>query len=394
VPQNSRQPLLPVLIVFVLLCAGFGAAAFAIPALISRFARVLPDNYYQSAARLIHEDRFAEAQQVAQKRIRQFTYDFTAHYVLAEALARQKKFKEAADVMKLVLKKVPAAIHNKVTAIGYDEPRTFALLSLFLWNAGNYFEAGEMARASFDEGASDVDISGAEAPMARLTNAEAGYAAARLALKTGNAPLHSQALQTLLKNNHEFDSLLEQARWRARYNHQTTAVAELLSSTLALPGVTPRALLEAKCEFQRDRMEDQATSASAKLQQLKTVRHISPDSFQLPAGAAVQSDSLLIGRVGTAEAKVNTGVFRVTNLMFSISGTPALSLYPIMIIRDGDKELTRVYADAPRGRVYDLPLWPGGAPKNLDLAFEFTNDAYDPFTRADRNVLISNITLY
>ena len=69
-------------------------------------------------------------------------------------------------------------------------------------------------------------------------------------------------------------------------------------------------------------------------------------------------------------------------------------MYPILIIKSGGKEVHRLYLDSDAPRVYDLPLWPGGAPKNLELGFEFINDEFDAFTRKDRNVALYDLMLY
>ena len=69
-------------------------------------------------------------------------------------------------------------------------------------------------------------------------------------------------------------------------------------------------------------------------------------------------------------------------------------MFPIVLIKNGDKELARLYLDSPEPHLYDLELWPEGAPKQLDLRFEFINDVWDPYTKADRNVILSDIVLH
>lgn len=383
------------LIVFALLVGGFFGVAFAIPDVLIRFARVLPENYAQNAAELMRKGDYAAAQRVCERRIEQFSYDFSAHYLLAEALARQKNYNDAAHTIKTIGAKLPAARANRGATLGYDEPRTYQLLAQYLWADGKFQEAGEMARAAWDAGAPVLEIFQGEAHLQDLKTKAA--AAGTMGIKIRDDQLFARAtsaLKDLGTTEAKVSAALLYAEWSQHADGVGTSTEQMLQDAINFAPGMQGARLALAYYFEREGVADAATSLTQEVHASIGSRVLNAQDFKTGAGASATTRTLSMGRNGKAEIQLNTGVYRMTNLLFGAAGSNALALYPVVIIRSGAQELTRIYVDSKTPRVYDLPLWPKGVPKNLRLTFEFSNDEYDPFTRADRNVLFSDIMLY
>lgn len=127
---------------------------------------------------------------------------------------------------------------------------------------------------------------------------------------------------------------------------------------------------------------------------LSDIRPMDLQAFTLPAGARATTEVLHLGRNGEAVGHFNTGVYKVTTLVVRATGSPALGMYPILVLRSGERELARLYLDGLQPRNYELRLWPDGAPKTLPLTISFQNDAFDPVTKSDRNVTVELLALY
>lgn len=383
-------------VVFTCLAGAFFVSVFSLPTVFFHFTRVLPDNYRYLADQALRHDHFASAEALARRRINQFCYDFDAHYLLGEALAREGKPAEAVQVMKQVLAKVPATRGRKVNAVGYDEARTLFQLSNYLWQDKRYFEAGEMARAALDAGTPILAQETFERMGKLPQDPQAALAAARVALKMGHKELFDKAQQKLAgsDSSSRAQATLLQAAWYEQVDHQSTAALRLLSSAAEQ---APRELqLQAGLRdlLERVRAHDKAQKLTSLLESTTGTRLVAPGLFELPSGDSATTECLELGRNGMASAQINTGVFKQTSILFHARGSRALGLYPMVAVKSADKELCWLYLDAPRGKVYNLQLWPAGAPKSLDLRFDFMNDAYDPVTKADRNASLSHIMLH
>ncbi len=382
--------------IFSALAAGFAAGCFAIPRISYHFARLQPENYRYVAQRALAAGDFKAAEEICRRRIAQEFYDFEAHYLLAEALSRAGRADQASAVMKDVIARLPGARTKGQIATGYDEARTFQLLSVSLWQSGRYAEAAEMGRAALDTGTAftTAETTGA------LTRAPAGPAAAaataRFAFRTADAGLFSRCLGVLRARGGRdaATAALLQAQWCDLRDRRPLSAETLLRAAISTDPSFPPLRAALANVLHRAGWKDASLATATDLGQTTGVRQVSLGAFQFPIGAVVTAEGLRISRTGAAAARVNTGVFRVNSLLVNAAGTQALGLYPIIIIRNGTAELTRLYLDSETPQVFDLHLWPEGAPKNLDLRIEFINDAYDPVTGADRNVTISDIALY
>ena len=110
----------------------------------------------------------------------------------------------------------------------------------------------------------------------------------------------------------------------------------------------------------------------------------------------VGSTGVELSRNGEYTAgQLSTGAFRVCTLLLNGTGVPALGVYPVVVVKADGVEMTRIYMDSPDSpKIFESRLWPEGASKKLDFTLEFVNDVWDPYTKADRNIVIKNILLY
>ncbi|MBX7245624.1 MAG: hypothetical protein K1X53_08990 [Candidatus Sumerlaeaceae bacterium] len=394
--------LLPRSVLFLSLTVGFIAGVACVQPVLFHFSQLLPDNYRFIATEAMRAGNPARAEAIANRRIAKTYYDFEAHYVLAEALAGQKKYDEAVEVLKLVLRKLPAARSKKEQVLGYDEARTYSLLAKYLWSGHRYFEAGEMARAAIDCGTPVT---------ARETAAAFGVAGA--SLKSGANPDESLALARVglkLKAKAEFNGALAaldgqtsasraegailSGLWTELYDADTTAAENKYRQAAASYVDEPAVKLALANFLQRHHCDEEATSLTGEIAKLPGTRPIGPGLFVLPTGGSAGTTFTMLRQNGTARADFNTGVYKVTRLLMNARGKSALGVFPILVVSSGGKEVTRLYLDSPQPHLYNLNIWPEGAPKMLDLRFEFINDVYDPYSKADRNVELSDMFLY
>jgi hypothetical protein len=297
--------------------------------------------------------------------------------------------------MKQVMAKVPAA-RGKKEAVGYDEAQTLALLARFLWESGDYFESAEMSRAAIDTGTSATVREILARVSAMPKNDEAGAAAARIGLRLANERLFRRALDAIDSRTTRGRTLTAalQADWSEQIGKDPAAARQCLEEAIRHGLDSPFLLLSLSNLLARSGHHERSHLLSSQIMQTTGSRSVGPGLFAMPPGGSITTNSLRLGQNGTASARFNTGVFRVNNMLFNAIGSRALSLFPIVIIRSGKQELARLYVDGLQPHPYDLPLWPNGAPKSLDLGFEFINDLWDPYSKADRNVTVSGILLY
>lgn len=384
-------------IVFGLLVSGFFVAWQATPKVLTQFSRKVPENYQYVATEAMKRGNYALAEQVTRKRLAQLYYDFTADYLLAESLAGQRRYNEAADVIKQQMGKVAAARGGKVISSGYDEARSLQSLSMYLWKAGKYFEAGEMARAAVDAGSQLVGTETVEQFRRVEDDDEASLANAKLSLRLRTAEPMRYAVAALEAGGPRAraHSAVVASAWALRVDKDPARAEAILSDTLALLPSEPVIKLALKSLYTQQQRTTEALALATELSQTTGARIVAPGLFSLPNGASVESGKLSLGRTSKAVAQVHTGAYRVESLLMTAAGSRALGLAPILVIKSGDKELTRLYLDSDRVPVIqDLDLWTDGAPKLLTLGFDFINDAYDPYTKADRNVWLSDIMLH
>lgn len=384
------------ILIFCVLAAAVFFGASMIPTGLSRFSRLLSENYRFIADEAIRRGDYPTAIAIAQRRIRQFSYDFEAHYVLADALVRSGKPLEAAAVMKEILRKVPAVRSKNVLATGYDQGRTYANLAEYLWEGAKYFEAGEMLRAALDSGISLTPEDADRRFNPSNGPAEARIAAARIANKMNDEELFTELVNSELSGPAEvaIPMTVLKSEWLELRQRSIGAAESVLSATLALNPDSPLAGEALAAFYQRRGHQARADELRTSVAATTGSRAIGPGLFDLPVGATVTTGSLSIGRNGTATAEVNTGVYRVTSLLLDAKGTPALGMYPVVIVRANGEELTRLYLDGLQPHAVDFGAWIAGAPKTVRLELEFINDVYDPLTRADRNAIFYQVLLH
>jgi tetratricopeptide (TPR) repeat protein len=382
--------------VFLLLVLGFFASLFAIERIAYQFSQLLPENYRYTAWQAARDGEYGRAEVILQRRITRFAYDFEAHYQLAEVMARQRNFAGAADVMRTVLAKVPAARSNRVMSVGYDEPRTLYLLARYLWGAGNFRDAAEMACAALDAGHPMMNDEVKTRLEVDPDSSGEALAIARVALKLKQDEPYGKALAVLeSKPDSRAQACVMTAKWLESVQKNRVGADTVLRAALSVSPDKPLLLLElANLLGRSGGSHGEQESLLARARGGTGTRGIGPGLFELPVGAAATTSTVSLGQSGIAKARVNTGAYRVTNLSVNLRGSRAMGLFPIVIVRAGGREMARLYPDGLQPMQYDLALWPDGAPKSLDLEFEFANDAYDPFTKADRNVSISNVLLH
>lgn len=380
-------------VIFVLLAALFAGAVILIQPMFVGFSRLVPGSYLLQAQDLLAEGKTEAARALLKKQLQRQDYDFDARFLLAETYGRDAHWDQAVQEVLTILNKARSARNRPVLSSGFDEGTAYFLLGHYLWKSGNYISAGEAFRAAIDAGRSgQVEYPWAD-QAAALDTPSAAAAVATLALKMNDRPLFDRALESLVEQGSE-DARARgaalKAQWLAdRNNGYEGAQAALMS-----------------VDNHEDHLYLQSTSQSlcARFSLTKEPCSLSLDpsppgkvnfaNFSQDTGTELTTDSLLLSRNSSVSARIDTGVYRVHNLLVRASGTSALGMAPLLVIRSGEEELARLYLDGPQPRDYDLELWPDGAPKSLPLTFAFINDAYDPGSGADRNVTIHDVVLY
>lgn len=378
---------------YVILAALFVMAVAAVPPVFRRFSRSLPDNYRHIATEAISRRDFAVAEAVTRRRLATAHYDFEALYLLAEAISGAGRPREAVDLMQDAISRARAAGGRSVGATGFQESRTYANMSQYLWQNQEFASSSAMYRAAMDTGSPAV--AHLEKPSLNLSP-EAAAAVAEIALKTGDSSHFESSLKVLQQSTDPINvtrALLLRSRWLERHEKDQSAAARLLRSAHESGIVDPLFYAGSLNFIQRNPRSELATSESL-FKEMPVVRRVDMKQFTLPVGARSTTSVLDLGRTGEATARVDTGVFKVTTLLLRIKGSQALGMSPLLVISSGEKELARLYLDGLQPREYALELWPDGAPKSLPLKLAFTNDAFDPVTKSDRNVTIEFLGLY
>lgn len=383
---------------FLVLSGLLFGGTFLAPRVLSSFARAVPDNYVYLAEQALGRGDLGSAEKIVRRRIDRVYWDMQAHYLLARILATGGKPLEAADVVLETMHKVFTARGRDIRVTGYDEALALLRLSGYLWDGGRFFYAGEMYRAAVDAGADDV-----AGELAKRTESsavgkmppEAATAAAGVFLKLQERPRFDQALAVLEKTaagrENQARALVLRSRWVEAVEGDPHKALSLLSG---LAGEAPLAHLAKASLMRRLGRAADAERLESRLRADPGVRNVSLDRFSLPVGAVATSTSLEMSRRGTAAVQVQTGAFRVTDLLLMATGSPAFGLYPVIAVDCGSGEVLRLYLDGLQPYVASVPLYADGAPKELDLAVQFLNDAYDPATRADRGVRVNFLGLH
>lgn len=397
IPLPARRSWRLRLMIFSLLAAMLFGTAAAAPWLLRHFARVFPDNYIRRAEEALKRGDSDLAARIARQRIDRVGWDMDAHYLLTRAQAASGKPEEAAATMLEAMRKAFTARGRQITVTGYDEALVFRLLGDYLWEAGRYQYAGDMYRAAIDGGAADVGRQLLDRGSAGWTP-EAAAAAALVFLKLHAREPFERALQALesaaAAERDRALTLVLRAQWIEQNDRDPERAMELLvrgeGSAQSSPAVLSEPLVRLHLAglLRRTRHAREGAELEEELRSEPGLRVIGFENFELPTGGVATSTVLQLSRRGTASAHVETGAFRVTNLLVQASAAPAFGQWPILVVSAGERELTRLYLDGLQPQALDLSLFPEGAPKLLKLELTFTNDAYDPVTRADRDIKI------
>ena len=390
----GKKRLLPARIILFLLIMGlFALSTVLIPRIAFHFTKLLPDNFSYTARRAIDSGDFATAEKITRQRLEKEFYDFNALYLLAEALDRDGRSAEAAEAIKDVLTRVPGALSRKESKTGYDESQTFCRLAIYLWHAGAFSEAGEMARAALDIGtASGIAEVKNEIWSTTHSSPKAAVAAARLALRAADFGQFKRALAAASALPVEVEIL--SAAWTEQRERNPLSAETQLRAALSRSPSDPTLRLALRSLLLRHNWTDPALETAIRIEDADNARVLPLASFSLPTGAELTTSGLTLSRTSTAVAHTNTGVFPVHSLLMVASGSKAMGLYPILIVRSGETEVSRYYLDSPRPTLFKSEPWPDGAPKSLDLRLNFSNDGYDPVSRADRNMIIYDLAFH
>jgi len=371
--------------VFLAILGISGLGVYVLPTVFLRFSRNLPDNYRYLAQEALRAGDTTAAIDITNRRLAKQFYDFEALRLRAEAYAAGGKPAQAADEMREALKRHKSATGRDVHALGFDEPLTYKKLADYLWAAGQYTSGGEMYRRALDAGATlQMEAVNTEGNA----HDDAAMATALVHLKTRNQPGFDQAKAHLASEG--VRKWLE-VRWQEDAATSAGAAANLLHE--ALTEASKNSLLWLAAQNFADRNPNSDLPTSLTVTPREGVRVLDIRQFSLPPGASISSNSLVLARSGTATARFDTGVFKVNRLLLRVRATPAMGVWPVLLVTSGEAELARLYLDGTQPQEYVFKLWPAGAPKSLPLSLVFENDAFDPVTKADRNIVVDLLAL-
>ncbi len=391
--SRKKRLLPPRIILFLLIMGLFALSTLLIPRIAFHFTRLLPDNYSFTARRAIDAGDFATAERITRKRLEKEFYDFSALYLLAEAQDRDGRAAEAAETIKDILIRVPGALSRKESKTGYDESQTFCRLAIYLWHARAFGEACEMARAALDIGtASGIADVKNEIWSQNYGAPKAAVAAARLALRAADFGQFKRALTTA--SALPIDVTILSASWIEQRERDPLSAETQLRAALSSAPANPALRLALRSLLLRHKWNDPDLEAALRLEDAENARVLPLASFSLPTGAELTSTALILSRTSTAVAHTNTGVFPVHSLLMVASGSKAMGLYPILIVRSGETEVSRFYLDATKPTLFMAEPWPDAAPKSLDLRLNFSNDGFDPASKADRNMSVYDLAFH
>ncbi len=400
----SRRAAMLRLAVFCALAVVLFGGVAASPFLLNHVSRVFPDNYLRRGNEALARGDSRAAEAIAQRRIARVGWDMNARFLLARAQAAAGNPQAAADSIKESLRLAVTARGRQITVTGYDEPLMLHLLAGYLWEAGQYQFAGEMYRAAIDTAAADG--TGNDVPFGppQLPDREAAEAAARVFLKLKSRAPFEGALATLeseaAASPARSTALALRARWSEEVDRNSPQAIALLQNgpagQITSPAVlgNPQVRLELAAALRRTGQTSEALLLEHEVRNSRGMRPADLESFTLPVGGVATSASLQLSRRGTASGSLPTGSYRATNLLLHTTGAPAFGQWPILILAIHEREVTRLYLDGLQPKTYDLPLWPEGVPRNTSLSMTFLNDAYDPVTRADRDIRIEFLALH
>jgi len=384
-------------IAFLVLLFLFVAAGMNLQRMTLAFGRSQPENYAALAKEAIRQRDYDAALRQVERRLAKRFYDFDALYLKAEILALKGNYAEAAATIRDVLLRVPGARANQVQAIGFDEPKTYYLFALYSWKAGQYEQAAELLRAALDAGYPVGGESLAEYMPEAAKDPEQALAVAHIALRTRQPKAFLRAVDQLHRERRYWlRGELALAEWMETIDKNKVGAAMRLRAALSLYPKDPAANL-ALANFQArnaPRSSQEVQRWRQRAHETTGVKVIGPGLFTFTSGNYADKRGLIMGRNGKATASISTGAFKVTRLIINARGTWALGMYPILVVRVDDRDVAWLYLDGLQPHLFDLELWPNGAPKDLKIEFEFINDAYEPTSKADRNVVIEDILLY
>lgn len=383
-------------VAFLFLLLLFFAAGINIQRVTIAFGRSQPENYEALAREALRLRDYSAAERYVEKRLAKKFYDFTALYLLGEIYAAKGDYDKAAEAIRQIFVRLPGARANQVQAVGFDEPKSYYLLALYSWKAKRYGVAAELFRAALDAGYPIPREDMAQYLPDSALETNQGEAVARVALKIRDAKAFLHAVEVLLaeRKTKAIGELLL-AEWMETVDKNPFAAEFRLRGALSVSPKDPALSLALANLYQRVFGGQESGARFRRLSYETTgVKVLGPGLFRLPAGHHAAERGLVMGRNGKATATVSTGAFRVTRLILNASGSWALGMYPVVIVRVDGQDVTWLYLDGLEPRVHDMELWPSGAPKDLTLEFEFINDAYEPISKADRNVVLHDILLY
>jgi tetratricopeptide (TPR) repeat protein len=361
-------------------------------------SRVVPENYIFLATEAMKSGNHVKAQRILESRINKEWYDFTAHYLLAQAQEQAGKPAKAAQTMRDVLAKA-IAIRGRVRAdqagyAGYDEAKTVQLLARYLWQSGHYGAAAEAWRHAMDLGSSVAyeDVRGLPHPSEKSSIEEA-LALGMLALRTGDGDILHKAVSRLAEFGPSGSDLSThlQARWLEEHDHATTTAQSLLISAIQtgpafLPALTLSQMLQRHAPAQEN-----TTQILSRVLSDSGVRPLALSNLTLPKGASMDGSSIRMTRNGKVTGRVDSGMFQSNRIIIATQSTEAFGLWPVLVVRVNGDEVSRLYLDGLQPGLRIVGPWPNGLPKLVDLELEFINDAFDPITRSDRDIRILGI---
>lgn len=393
-PHNApaTRPIFGWLLLFAALGGMFAAAIYMVPWLFIQLSHRMPENYRYLAREHMQNKQYAEAERILRQRLNQQYYDFEAQHLLAEVQAQSGHPRDAVATMEDTLNKIASSRGRNVRASGYDESITYLQLGSYLWRDGDYVSGGEMLRAALDSGIGParvqevIGVKNATAPRARES-------AARIYLKLHDRKHFDEALnlQTNVDASTSAAATHMRAAWLEDVDKNTTAAIAMLLAAADQLSTPPLLLATLKNINMRNNIQQDAPTTATTQQPLA---NLDLDRFALVPGIARTSTTLQLARSATTSARFDSGVYRTTSLLLRASGSAALGMFPIVVLRSADSNLARLYLDGLQPAEYDLELWPKGTPKSLQLTMSFENDAFDPVTGADRNADIFEMALH
>jgi tetratricopeptide (TPR) repeat protein len=384
--------------VFVVLTLGMVGLTLGLPMLFRGMSRVVPENYIYLATEAMKSGNHGRAQRILESRINKEWYDFTAHYLLAQAQEQAGEPAKAAQTMRDVLAKA-IAIRGRVRAeqagyAGYDEAKTVQLLARYLWQSGRHGAAAEAWRHAMDLGSSVAyeDARGLPHPDGNSSLGEA-LAVGMLALRTGDGDLVGKAVSRLAEFGPSGSDLSAhiRARWLEERDHATTtAQALLITAIQSGPAFIPALSLSQMLQRHPPAQENTSQILSLALSD-SGVRPVALSNLTLPNGASMDGGSLRMTRNGKVAGRVDSGMFQSNRILVATQATEAFGQWPVLVVRVNGEEVSRLYLDGLQPGLRVLGPWPDGLPKLVDLELEFINDAFDPITRSDRDIRILGI---